>query len=82
MGCGEARFGRKGQKTPKIENCGLKVCSLGPRGDLRMRPQGNPHGPRGRQQCAMIENELYHTPGSNGRGACGAISCFASWGVV
>ena len=25
MGCGEARFGRKGQKTPKIENFGLKV---------------------------------------------------------
>ena len=33
MGCGRARFGRKGQKTPKIENFGLKVCSLGPRGD-------------------------------------------------
>ena len=33
MGCGEARFGRKGQKTPKIENFGLKVCSLGPRGN-------------------------------------------------
>ena len=23
MGCGKARFGRKGQKTPKIENFGL-----------------------------------------------------------
>ena len=30
MGCGKARFGRKGQKTPKIENFGPKVCSLGP----------------------------------------------------
>ena len=36
MGCGKARFGRKGQKTPKIENVGLKICSLGPRGDLRV----------------------------------------------
>ena len=36
------RFGRKGQKTPKIDNFGLKVCSLGPRGDLYMRPRGNP----------------------------------------
>ena len=30
MGCGKARFGQKGQKSPKIENFGLKVCSLGP----------------------------------------------------
>ena len=35
MLCGKARFGRKGQKTPKIKNFGLKVCSLGPRGNLR-----------------------------------------------
>ena len=33
MGCGNARFDRKGQKTPKIENFVLKVGSLGPRGD-------------------------------------------------
>ena len=26
MGCGKAGFGRKGQKTPKIENLGPKVC--------------------------------------------------------
>ena len=37
MGCGEARFGRKGQKTLKIENFGLKVCSLGSRGDPHIR---------------------------------------------
>ena len=30
----------------------------------------------------MIGNELYHTPGSKEGGACGAISSFASWGVV
>ena len=35
MGCGKARFGQKGQKTPKIENFGLKVCSVGSRGDPR-----------------------------------------------
>ena len=27
----------------------------------------------------MIGNELYHTPGSKGGRACGAISSFASW---
>ena len=37
VGCGKARFGWKGQKTPKIENFGLKVCSLGPQGDPHMR---------------------------------------------
>ena len=42
MGCGKAHFGCKGQKTPKIENFGLKVCSLGPRGDPHIRPRGNP----------------------------------------
>ena len=42
MGCGKARFGQKGQKTPKIENLGLKICSLGPQGDPHMRPRGNP----------------------------------------
>ena len=42
MGCGKARFGQKGQKTSNIENFGLKVFSLGPR--------GKPHGPRGRPQ--------------------------------
>ena len=26
--------------TPKSENFGFKVCSLGPRGDLHMRPRG------------------------------------------
>ena len=31
-GCGKARFSRRWQKTPKIENFGHKVCSLGPRG--------------------------------------------------
>ena len=41
MGCGKAHFGRKGQKPSKIENFGLKVCSLGPRGDPHMRPRGN-----------------------------------------
>ena len=46
MGRGNARFGRKGQKTPKIETFGLKVCSLGPRGDPHMRPRGNQHGPQ------------------------------------
>ena len=30
------------QKPSKIENFGLKVCSLGPRGDPHMRPCGNP----------------------------------------
>ena len=39
MGCGKARLDRNGQNPPNIENFGLKVCSLGPR--------GNPHGPRG-----------------------------------
>ena len=43
MGCGEARFGRKGQKTPKIDNFGLKVCFLGSRGDPHIKAQGNPH---------------------------------------
>ena len=38
MRCGKACFGQKGQKTPKIENFGLKVCPLGPRGVA--------HGPR------------------------------------
>ena len=27
MGCGKARFDRKGKKTPKIENFGLNVVS-------------------------------------------------------
>ena len=36
MTCGTARFGREGQKKPKIENFGLKVFSLGPRGDPHM----------------------------------------------
>ena len=31
MGCGKAHFDRKGQKKPKIEQIGLKVCFLGPR---------------------------------------------------
>ena len=30
----------------------------------------------------MIGNKLCHTPGRKGGGACGAISSFASWGVV
>ena len=47
MGNGKARFGQKGQKTPKIENLGLKVCSLGSRGDPHLRARGNPHGARG-----------------------------------
>ena len=43
MGCGKARFGWKGQKTPKIENFGLKVflmCEL-PRGPRKqtLRPK-------------------------------------------
>ena len=42
MGCGEARFGRKGQKTPKIDNFGLKVCFLGSQGDPHIRVRGNP----------------------------------------
>ena len=42
MGCGKAHFGQKGQKTPKIENLGLKVCSLGSRGDPHIRARGNP----------------------------------------
>ena len=29
-GCGEAQFGRKGQKTSKIDNFGLKCQSLFP----------------------------------------------------
>ena len=29
------------KKKPKIENFGLKVCSLGPQGDPHMRPRGN-----------------------------------------
>ena len=37
----------RAKKTPKIEHFGLKVCSLGPRGDPHMRPRGNPHGPQG-----------------------------------
>ena len=41
MGCGKARFDRKGKKTPKIENFGLKGCFLGPRGRPHMRPWGN-----------------------------------------
>ena len=41
MGCGEARFGRKGQKTPKIENFGLKFFPLGSRGDPHSRARGN-----------------------------------------
>ena len=31
-GCGKARFSCRWQKTPKIENYGHKICSLGPRG--------------------------------------------------
>ena len=31
-GCGKARFSRRWQKTPKIDNFGHKVCSLWPRG--------------------------------------------------
>ena len=43
MGCGKAHFGRKGQKTPKKENFGLKVflmCRLprGPR-EQTLRPK-------------------------------------------
>ena len=40
----------RAKKTPKIENFGLLVCSLEPRGDLHMRPRGNPRGPQGRLQ--------------------------------
>ena len=32
----------RAKKTLKIENFGLEVCSLGPRGDPHMRPRGNP----------------------------------------
>ena len=42
MGCDKARFGQKGKKTPKIENLGLKVCSVGSRGDPHIRAWGNP----------------------------------------
>ena len=85
----------RAKKTHKIENFGFKVCSLVPRGDLHMRPRGNPgldleaardqtsrQPTRTSRQAAMIGNELYHTLGSKGEGACGAISSFASWGVV
>ena len=34
------------------------------------------------RRAAMIWNELYHTPGSKGGGACVAISSFSSSGVV
>ena len=37
----------RAKKAPKIEIFGLKVYSLGPRGDPHMRPRGNPHGTRG-----------------------------------
>ena len=37
------KLGWKGlKKPPKIKIFGLKVCSLGPRGDPYMRPWGNP----------------------------------------
>ena len=39
MGCSKARFGRKAKNPPSIEKNGLKVCSLGPRGDPHMRPR-------------------------------------------
>ena len=41
MGFGKAHFGRKGQKTPKIENFGLKFFPLGSRGDPHSRARGN-----------------------------------------
>ena len=69
MGCGKACFGRRGQIPPKIENFGLKVCSLGPQKrsahetsrQPAMRPRGNPHRPRGRvaevfQPCSKRTN--------------------------
>ena len=42
MGCLVARFGWRGQKTPKFENFGLKVFPLGTRGEPHMRPRGEP----------------------------------------
>ena len=39
MGCGKARFGRKGQKTSNIENFGVKFVSLGPRGNPQPKPK-------------------------------------------
>ena len=56
MGFGKARFGRKGQKTPKIENFGLKVCSLGSRGDPHIRAGGNP-----RRELEATRTELEAT---------------------
>ena len=55
MGCGEARFGQKGQEKPNIAKCWSQSLFLGtsrrpahetPR-QPAMRPRGNPHGPRG-----------------------------------
>ena len=53
MGCGKVRFGRMGQKTPKIENFGLKVCSLGSQSDPHVRARGNPNGARGNPRLEL-----------------------------
>ena len=43
----------RAKKPAKIENFGLKVCSLGPRGNPHMRPRGNLYGPRGNPQSDL-----------------------------
>ena len=56
IGCSKALFGQKGQKRPKIENFGLKVCSLGPQGDPPIRARGKP-----RQELEATRTELEAT---------------------
>ena len=40
MGCGKARFGRKGQKPLEVKNFVLKFCSMGPHVRVASRSQG------------------------------------------
>ena len=51
MGCGIARFGRKGLKPPKLENFGLKFCPQGFRGAAHLGFRGTaPWGFEGRRR--------------------------------
>ena len=88
MGCGKARFIRNGKKnTKKMKNLVPKFVPL----DLEATRTWDLEATHTdlkatcdwtSRQPAMIGNKLYHTPGSKGGGACGAISSYASWGVV
>ena len=63
------------QKNEHRQSMGLEILKL--RRVLSLRLQGP-----NIKWYAMIGNELYHTTGIKGGGTCGAISSFASWGVI